>query len=80
VFHRHEVPVRDRAFPSDPIEATTARIKYGLDGATYSRLAPRLRTWRLGNAIFHSHSELRRIIRESARFEPSGATQQRPTA
>jgi len=71
---------RKRAFPRDPIEATAARIEFGLDGATYSRLVTRLRTWRLGSAIYHSASELRRVIRESARFEPSGATQRRPTA
>jgi hypothetical protein len=69
-----------RDFPSDPIEATAARIEFGLDGATYSRLAAQLRAWRLGSAVFHSASELRRIIRTSARYEPSAESQRRQTA
>ena len=71
---------RTRDFPHDAIESTAARIQYGLDGATYSRLAAQLRTWRVGSAIFHSAGELRRIIRTSARYEPSAESQRRQSA
>jgi hypothetical protein len=60
-----------RPFPRDAIEATAARLKYGLDHATYSRLAAQLHAWRLGSAIFHSDGELLRLIRSTARSEPA---------
>lgn len=72
--------MRRRAFPRDAIEANTARIEFGLDTSTYSKVATQLQAWRLGSAIYHSASELRRIIRESARYEPSAASQRRLSA
>ncbi len=62
--------MRTRAFPRDAIEATTARLKYGLSNATYSPLAAQLHAWRVGSATFHSDSEIRRAIRQTARYEP----------
>lgn len=63
--------MRRKVFPRDAIEASAARVAYGLDGATYAKLVSRLPAWRLGSATFHSDSDLRRLIRENARFEPS---------
>ena len=66
--------MRNRPFPRDAIEASAARLTYGLDGATYSKLATELRAWRLGSAVFHSASELHSLIRKSARFERSNVS------
>lgn len=62
--------MRTQPFPKDAIEAVAARIKYGLDGATYAKLTSGLPSWRLGRATFNSHNALRRIIQETAQFEP----------
>jgi len=69
-----------KAFPRDAIEATTARIEFVLDNSTYSKLATQLPAWRLGSAIYHSAGDLRRLIRQSARYEPRDASQRRATA
>jgi hypothetical protein len=65
--------MRARVFPRDAIEATTARLKYGLSSANFAPLAAKLHTWRVGSAIFHSESDVRRAIRDVARHEPPQA-------
>jgi len=70
---RAEASMRKNTFPRDAIEATTARVRYGLDVSTYNKLALQLDTWSLGRAKFHSESALRRLIRVSACLEPSTA-------
>jgi hypothetical protein len=64
--------MRQKAFPADAIEATSARIKYGLNVKTYGMLAGQLPAWRLGSAVYHSDGELRRLIRKLVQFEPAG--------
>jgi hypothetical protein len=70
--------MRNRTFPRDAVEATNARIKYGLDGATYARLAAQLYAWHLGSATFHSDGDIRQLIRASACSKPP--VRLRPTA
>ncbi len=59
------------SFPSDPIERHRVMVAYDITPSFYDRqLAPRLSTWRVGRAAYHSERELRRVLATLAQFEP----------
>jgi hypothetical protein len=59
------------SFPTDPIDKHRAMIEFDIASPFYQReLAPRLRQWCVGRAIYHSRAEFRRVLAELATFKP----------
>ncbi len=67
-------------FPTDPIEAGTAKLRYGLDAVTWRKVRRRIDGWHPEDCSteFHSEAEVLRALADISVFEPGELLRVRP--